>query len=149
MSILSLISPEVIKIGLTGRDKKSVLGELLQILIDAGKITNSEEILAALLKRESLQSTGLEFGIAVPHAKTAAVNRLILAVGIDSDGIEFDAIDKRPSHLFFMLLSPPDRSGPHIGALAEIARLSQSGEVLEKLRNATTVDQVVSLLKVQ
>ena len=106
MAIIDLVAPEVIKVGLTAKDKPSVLRELLQILIDAGKVTNRDEILDALTKRESLQSTGLEAGIAVPHAKTTAVSALTLAIGISPEGIDFDAIDHQPSKLFFLMLAP-------------------------------------------
>jgi len=149
MSILQLASEDVIKIGLTSQshEKPDVLRELVQILVSAGKINDLETVLQALLKRESLQSTGLESGIAVPHAKTPVVSKLTLAIGISKEGINFDAIDKKPSHLFFLLLSPPDKSGPHIGALAEIARLSTSKDILLKLKEAATTKDVIALLK--
>ena len=145
MAIIDLISPEVIKVGLASQDKPSVLRELLQILIDAGKVTNKDEILEALFKRESLQSTGLEAGIAVPHAKTAAVSALTLAIGISPEGIDFDAIDHLPSKLFFLMLAPPDKSGPHIEALAEIARMSKSKAFISALMAAKDVKEVMEL----
>lgn len=149
MSIITLLSPEIIKIGLSSSDKPAVLNELVQILVDSGKVVASDSIFEALMKREGLQSTGLEAGIAVPHAKTASVTKLVLAIGIDKNGIEFDAIDKKPSHLFFLLLSPPDKSGPHIGALAEIARLSKSEVILQKLIQSTSPEEACDLLKKQ
>jgi PTS system nitrogen regulatory IIA component len=145
MAIIDLITPEVIKVGLTSDDKPSTLRELLQILIDAGKVTKKEEILEALFKRESLQSTGLEAGIAVPHAKTAAVSALTLAIGISSDGIDFDAIDRQPSKIFFLMLAPPDKSGPHIEALAEIARMSKSKAFISALIAAQNAREVMEL----
>ena len=145
MAIIDLVAPEVIKVGLTSKDKPSVLRELLQILIDAGRVTNKEEILDALTKRESLQSTGLEAGIAVPHAKTQAVSALTLAIGISPDGIDFDAIDQQPSKLFFLMLAPPDKSGPHIEALAEIARMSKSKAFISALIAAKNAEEVMEL----
>ena len=145
MAIIDLIVPEVVKVGLTSADKPSVLRELLQILIDAGKVTNKDEVLDALIKRESLQSTGLEAGIAVPHAKTKAVPGLTLAIGINAEGIDFDAIDHQPSKLFFLMLAPPDKSGPHIEALAEIARMSKSKAFISALIAAKNVEEVLEL----
>ena len=145
MAIIDLIAPEVVKVGLTSKDKPAVLRELLQILIDAGKVTSKEEVLDALIKRESLQSTGLEAGIAVPHAKTQAVPALTLAIGISSEGIDFDAIDHQPSKLFFLMLAPPDKSGPHIEALAEIARMSKSKSFISSLIAAKNVEEVLEL----
>jgi nitrogen PTS system EIIA component len=147
MAIVDLISPEVVKVGLSSLDKPSVLRELLQILIDAGKVSNKDEILDALLQRESLQSTGLEAGIAVPHAKSAAVSSLTLAIGIAPNGIDFDAIDHQPSKLFFLMLAPPDQSGPHIEALAEIARMSKSKAFCSALMKADSVQEVMDLFR--
>ncbi len=145
MAIIDLITPEVIKVGLTSKDKPSVIRELLQILVDAGKITYSDEILDAILKRESLQSTGLEDGIAVPHAKTNLVDSLTLAIGIAPQGIDFDSIDHQPSKLFFLMLAPPDKTGPHIEALAEIARLSRSRAFIFSIVAARTSQEVMEL----
>ncbi|MBN1309507.1 MAG: PTS sugar transporter subunit IIA [Chitinispirillaceae bacterium] len=145
MAIIDLISPEVIKVGLAAKDKPSVLRELLQILIDAGRVIDRDEILEALLKREELQSTGLEAGIAVPHAKTRTVSSLTLAIGTAPDGVDFDAIDHQPSRLFFLMLAPPDKSGPHIEALAEIARMSKSRSFIAALIGAKTAKEVMEL----
>ena len=145
MTVIELITPEVIKVGLTAKDKPGVLRELVRILIDAGKVTDEDEILDALLKRETLQSTGLEAGIAVPHAKTTAVGSLTLAIGIAQEGIDFDAIDHQPSKLFFLMLAPPDQSGPHIEALAEIARMSRSRSFISSLIAAQSPKEVMEL----
>lgn len=145
MAIIDLIAPELIKVGLAAKDKPGVLRELLQILIDAGKVTDGDAILEALFKRESLQSTGLEAGVAVPHAKTNAVNSLTLAIGIAPDGIDFDAIDRQPSKLFFLMLAPPDKSGPHIEALAEIARMCRSRAFISSLIAARSSREVMDL----
>lgn len=145
MAFIDLFTMEVIKVGLTAKDKPGVLRELLQILIDAGKVTDGDAVLDALLKREALQSTGLEAGIAVPHAKTTAVGSLTLAIGIAPEGIDFDAIDHQPSKLFFLMLAPPDKSGPHIEALAEIARMSRSRAFISSLIAARSPKEVMEL----
>jgi mannitol/fructose-specific phosphotransferase system IIA component (Ntr-type) len=97
------------------------------------------------MKRESLGSTGLEQGIAVPHAKTQAVNALTVALGISPKGIEFQAIDGNPSKLFFLLLAPPDQSGPHIEALADIARITKSQAFCRTVISSTSAAEVVEL----
>jgi fructose-specific phosphotransferase system IIA component len=148
MALVDLISKEVVKVPLTSRDKTGVIEELVQLLVDAGKVMNREEVLDAIHKRESMGSTGLEFGIAVPHAKTMAVEQMTMSIGIAPQGIEFDAIDGKPSTLFFMILAAPDQSGPHIEALAEIAKLSKSKAVLNALIAATSADEVVDIFRV-
>lgn len=148
MALIDLITTEVVKVPLTARDKPGVIDELVQVLVDAGKITDREKVLDAINKREAMGSTGLEFGIAVPHAKTDAVKELIMAIGITPQGIDFDAIDGKPSTLFFLILAAPDQSGPHIEALAEIAKLSKSKAILGALVAASSAEEVVDLFRV-
>lgn len=147
MSLSDLIRPEVVKVPLTARAKSEVIGEMLDVLVDANKLSGDRDrAMNALLERESLGSTGLESGIAVPHAKTDAVRRLTLAIGIAPDGIDFESADGEPSKIFFLMLAPPDQSGPHIEALAEIARLARAPSFLKALARAGNPDEVVDLL---
>jgi fructose-specific phosphotransferase system IIA component len=148
MALVDLITPEVIKVPLTAEDKPGVIEELIQILVDAGKITDRSKVSDAIHQREALGSTGLEFGIAVPHAKTDAVKEIIVAIGIAPQGIDFIAMDGKPSKLFFLILAAPDQSGPHIEALAEIAKLSKSRAVLDALIHAQSADEVMDLFRV-
>lgn len=145
MALVDLIRPEVIKVPLVSTTKPEVIRELVELLRDAGKISDMEQVYDALMKRESLGSTGLEQGIAVPHAKTTAVNSLTVALGISPKGIDFQAIDGDPSKLFFLLLAPPDQSGPHIEALADIARITKSQAFCRTLASSTTPAEVVEL----
>ena len=147
MALVDLITNDVVKVPLISKDKSSVLRELLQILKDAGKVNDFNSALDALLKREQMASTGLEEGIAVPHAKTNAVKTLTIAIGISPEGIDFNSLDGKPSKLFFLMLAPPDQSGPHIEALAEIAKLSRSKAFCNALINAKSPDEVVELFK--
>lgn len=147
MALVDLISKDVVKVPLISRDKSGILRELLQILMDAGKVNDFDAALDALLKREQMASTGLEEGIAVPHAKTDAVKTLTIAIGISPEGVDFNSLDGKPSKLFFLMLAPPDQSGPHIEALAEIAKLSKSKAFINALINAKTPDEIVELFK--
>ena len=147
MALADLISPEVVKVPLAARTKDEALRELARVLLDAGKIRELESVCDALLAREALGSTGLEQGIAVPHAKTRAVSKLTAAIGISPRGIDFQAIDGQPSRLFFLLLAPPDQSGPHIQALAEIARLAKSPTFMRLLSAASSPQEVADLIR--
>lgn len=147
MALIDLIEEKVIKIPLTGKTKNEVIRELIDVLAGAGKITDKEKVYSVILERESKGSTGLEEGIAVPHAKTTAVTDLTLAIGISPQGIDFDALDKKPSQLFFLMLAPPDQSGPHLEALAEIARMTRSKAFCRTLINSQTPREVVELLQ--
>ena len=145
MALIDLIRPEIIKIPLESKSKEGILRELLQLLQDAGQLGSFDAAYSSLLDRESKGSTGLEEGIAIPHAKTDTVESLTLAIGIAPEGIDFQALDGKPSNLFFMLLAPPDQSGPHIEALSEIARLTQSKAFCRILLRSRDSEEIVEL----
>ncbi len=147
MALIDLVEEEIVKVPLESADKPDVLRELVQILQDAGKISDFDAVLAAVQQREDKQSTGLEAGIAVPHCKSDAVTSLKLAIGIAPQGIDFDSLDGQPSNLFFLLVAPPNQAGPHVAALAEIAKLAQSKSFCRALVNAGSAREVVELLK--
>ena len=147
MTLIQLVEEKIIKTPLESKDKPDVLRELVQILKDAGEIDDFGAVLKAVQDREDKLSTGLESGIAVPHGKTTAVSSLKLALGIAPEGIDFDALDKQPSKLFFLLVAPPNQSGPHVEALAEIAKLAQSKAFCKALTGADNAQEVVALMK--
>ncbi len=148
MALVDLITPEVVKVPLISKNKPSVIRELIEVLRDAGKISDVESVLDAINKREEQGSTGLELGIAVPHAKSDSVKNLTLAIGISPEGIDFNSFDGKPSHLFFLMLAPPSQSGPHIEALAEIAKLSHSRAFCDALIHSRTPEDIVELFRV-
>ena len=147
MALIDMVAENIVKIPLESKDKPDVLRELVQVLKDADEIDDFDAVLSAVQEREDKGSTGLEKSIAVPHAKTPAVSSLKLAIGIAPDGVDFDALDKQPSKLFFLLVAAPDQSGPHVQALAEIAKLSRSNALCRALVNADSAADVVELLK--
>ena len=147
MALIDLVEEKIVKIPLDSQDKPDILRELVQILKDAGEIDDFDTVLQAVQDREDKQSTGLEQGIAVPHCKCAAVTSLKLAIGIAPQGIDFDSMDKQPTNLFFLLVASPELSGPHVEALAEIAKLARSKSFCKALVNADNALEVVDLLK--
>ena len=147
MALIDLVTPEVIKIPLVSKDKPDVLRELVQVLKDAGLIEDYDAVLQAVQDREDKQSTGLEQGIAVPHGKTSAVSTLRFALGIAPEGIDFNSLDGQPTKLFFLLVAAPNQSGPHVEALADVAKLARSTAVCRALANAESAEEVTELLK--
>ena len=147
MSFIERLDESVIKIPLAARAKEEVFRELMELLAAAGKVTDAEAALRVVRERERLGSTGLENGIAVPHAKTTAVKDLTIAIGIAPSGIDFQALDGKPSTLFFLILAPPDKSGPHIEALAEIARMTRSTAFCKAVASARSAAEVVDLFR--
>jgi len=147
MALVDMVVEKIIKTPLESKDKPDVLRELVQILKDAGEIDDFDTVLKDVQDREGNMSTGLEKGIAVPHAKTDSVSSLKLAVGVAPEGIDFDSMDREPSKLFFLLLAPPNQAGLHVDALAEIAKLAQSTSFCEALVRAKSAQEVAELMK--
>jgi mannitol/fructose-specific phosphotransferase system IIA component (Ntr-type) len=128
-------------------DKFAVIEHLLDVAMQTGKIKNRQQALQDLLERERYLSTGYENGLAVPHAKTVAVDEMVLVFGLFRDGIEFDSLDGLPTHFVFLLLSPIDTSGPHLQALALLARNFQTSEVTQKLLHTTNEAEIREIFK--
>lgn len=146
MNLKKILTKDSVLPDLKAESKKEVIEELIGLLVAAGKFTGKTAAVQAVLAREEKMSTGMQNGIAIPHGKTDAVDQLIAAVGIHRNGVEFDSMDRKPSHIFILTLSPEKRAGPHIQFLAEISRVLSRPELREKLLVAHTADEILSLL---
>ncbi|MEW6672115.1 MAG: PTS sugar transporter subunit IIA [Thermodesulfobacteriota bacterium] len=123
------LSRELVSVDLMGTTRTAVIDELLVMLTRRGKVKDPAQARAALLEREELMPTGIQNGIAIPHARTDAVAELVCAVGIQKKGVDFGAIDNKPSRIFVMLLSPRETPGPQLQVMAMISRvLNQASE---------------------
>ena len=149
MALIELITEEVVKVPLISQGKPEIIKELIQLLHDSGQIKQNEMAYNDVLTREAQGSTGLEYGIAVPHAKTNAVKSLTIAMGISPEGVDFGALDGNPSKLFFLILAPPDQPGPHIEALAEIARLTRSKAFCNMVTATVSAREVVDIFRME
>lgn len=146
MNLSQLLTEDLIKIGLRHTDKQGIVEELVAILVAAGRVTDPNALVTATMEREAKGSTGLERGVAVPHCKTDAVTELTCSMAISHDGLDFDAADGKPSYIFIFLAAPPEMSGPHVRALANIAKLSQNEEFLRDLRLAATPGEALEII---
>lgn len=117
------LSPELVSVDLKGTTKTAVIDELLAILNRHGRVKDPALARTALLEREELMPTGIQNGIAIPHARTNAVTSLVCAIGIQREGVDFGAIDKKPSRIFVMLLSPIETPSPQLQLMAMISRI--------------------------
>jgi mannitol/fructose-specific phosphotransferase system IIA component (Ntr-type) len=145
--ILSLIEPESCTLTLTGVTKREIITELVDMLAAAGKLPDRDLVLEDVLEREVNMSTGMEFGVALPHAKTDGLTDTAVAVGIKKSGINFDSMDGLPSRLFILVVSPKKISGLHIQFLAAIGSILGDENLREAVINAKTVEEAVSLLR--
>jgi len=145
MALLDLLEEKIVKVPLVSDNKPEVIRELVEVLAEAGKIRNPEGVIQAVMERESMGSTGLDKGIAVPHARTTEIDTLCVAVGISAGGIDFEALDGEDSHLFFMIVAPPDQSSQHIQVLSEIAGIARSSAFCRMLTHAENAAEVIEL----
>jgi PTS system nitrogen regulatory IIA component len=146
MRLSELIPPAQIRIGLRATSKREVIEELVSLLpLPAGD--GRAEVVAAVLDRESVLSTGIGRGVAVPHGKTPSVPRLMGALGTCPGGLPFDAVDGQPCSVFFLLVSPPESAGPHVRALAQVARVLNREAAKKALTGATTAQEAVAVFR--
>ncbi|MGB0716803.1 MAG: PTS sugar transporter subunit IIA [Phycisphaerae bacterium] len=138
MDIVNLIQAECIKVPLAAAERFEAIEELVGVLAAAGKLSDQERVLHAIIAREKTRSTGIGLGLAVPHGKSDGAGTLVAAIGKPASPIEFESVDGRPCSMIFLLASPIDKTGPHIQALGGISRLWQT----ESFR--TAVDGVSS-----
>ena len=131
---------------LQANTKNGVIEELVDCLALSEQITDRDTVLQAVLAREEKMSTGMQNGIAIPHGKTDAVDKLCIAIGIKRNGVDFDAMDGQPCSIFIMTLSPKNRVGPHIQFLAEISKLLGIETIRNQLVTAQTADEILALL---
>lgn len=120
--------------------------QLVELIKKSGKVRDPELALEDVLSHERENSTGMENGIAIPHAKTDAVDELVACVGITSSGVEFECLDRKPARIFVMTLSPKDGTGPHVRFLAEVARLLKEKKVRKRVLAAKTNEELYTVI---
>ncbi|MFH2041712.1 MAG: PTS sugar transporter subunit IIA [Acidobacteriota bacterium] len=123
--------------------KDGIIAEMVNRLCAAGKISDCEAVLQAILFRENKMSTGMENGIAIPHGKTDQVKELVAAIGRKIEGVDFDSMDQQPSRIFIMTVSPASHSGPHLQFLAEVSKLLKDEEPRRRILEAKKVEDVI------
>src|SRR5216110_3510396 len=123
MRLSEILKPQNIKVPLAAQNKTDAIKELVGLLAESGDVTDAKKVLDAVLEREATRTTGIGNGLAIPHGKCQGTRDLVMAIGRAGAPIDFQAIDGRPVSIIWMLASPPDKTGPHIHALARISRL--------------------------
>lgn len=145
----NLFSENCINLNLKGSTKSEIIDELVEMLNVAGKLNDKEEYKKQILKRESQSSTGLEEGIAIPHAKTAAVKIPSIAFGISKNGVDYESLDGEPSKLFFMIAAPANASDTHIEILSKLTTMLLNDEIRERLLEVKTPQEVIDILSLE
>lgn len=147
MKIMDFLSKKAVTSSLKADDKEGVIRELVDILAKAEDIKNKEDLIKALMTRESLGSTGIGQGIGIPHAKTANVKNLVAAFGLSQKGVNFDSLDGEPVYIFFLLIAPEESAGPHLKALARISRMLKDKYFRELLKKAKDEKEILHIIQ--
>jgi len=145
VNLYSLLKPECINLSLSARKKKNVLRELVGFI---RKDKDSDLLVSTLLKREDLGSTGIGKGVAIPHGRSLVADKLEVVVGRSDAGVEFNAIDKQPVHLFFLIVAPPqDPGNQYLITLGRVAVICQELLKRKLYEKPQTPEEFIALVK--
>lgn len=147
MKLSEIVSPETILPEMTGRTADEVLKEFCRAIVVAGKYYSSEALYDRLYEREQQESTGIGNGLAIPHCKIENLSQAILAIGYSPHGVDFHALDGKPTHFFFMVVSPSNASVLHLRILAAVSRLLKSPNFLTELQEHPGKEEILALIK--
>ena len=132
---------------LKAKDKASLLEEMAEPLLALELIKNKRVILETLKKRETLGSTGIGHGVAIPHCRTLSVSDVQLVVGLSADGVEYDALDGKPVHLFFLIVAPPqEKSNLYLPILGKLVELLRDEDLRRRLQSIKTFEEFINAL---
>jgi nitrogen PTS system EIIA component len=143
--LTELLSPARVVVPLPADDRQTAIAALTRRLAEVAG-ARYQEVLGAVLERESVLSTGIGFGVAIPHARSAAVRELIMVAGVTPRPVPFDAIDGEPVRLLFLIVGPEASAGSHVKILSRIARLVRRESVRKQLLEAADADAFCQVL---
>jgi len=148
MKIMDFLSKKAIATDIRSTKKEEIIQELVDLLITTGEIEKRyrNKLIEALTARESLGSTAIGQGIAIPHAKSESVDKLVAALALSKKGVDFDSLDGEPVYIFFLLVAPQDSAGPHLKALARISRLLKDKYLRDALRNSQDEKAIIKII---
>jgi mannitol/fructose-specific phosphotransferase system IIA component (Ntr-type) len=148
MKLSEFVQPELIKVGLEAKDKWDAITQLIDLMIEAEQVKAEQrgKIIDVVFDRERSMSTGMERGIAIPHANSPLIEDVVGAIGISKTGIPFESLDGDPSDLIVLLVIPKDKFQKHVRTLAGIARLFNHDQMTAALRNAETAEEVMQII---
>ena len=146
MRLTDIIKPANVKVPLAATNKTDAIKELINLLAEHGDVADPAKVLGVVLDREATRTTGIGYGLAIPHGKTAGTSAVTMAIGKCATPIEFQAIDGRPVSIVWLLVSPPDKSVVHIATLARITKLMMKDKFRIEMNRATDAESVLKLI---
>jgi len=146
MKILDYLREEWVLADIQGTDKPSVLQELSNVLVKPCQVASSEELLQVLLEREKLESTGIGEGVAIPHGRSKKLKTFFIAFGRSVRGVDFDSIDGKPSHVFFLVMAPENAAVNNLKLLGRIVTLLKDASFKRRLMEARSQKELFEFI---
>ena len=148
MKITDFLCRDAVTNDLKASTKAEVITEMAGLLVEAGAIEKKHKakIIETLMAREALGSTAIGQGIAIPHGKSEAVEKMVAALAVSRKGVPFDSLDGEPSYIFFLLVAPIDSAGPHLKILAQISRLLKDKFFRDSLKSTKSGKEMLDLV---
>ena len=146
MKIAEFLSPQAVVADLRAQTKQEILKELSDSLARANPGLRPDRLVEVLHEREKLGSTGIGEGVAIPHGKLGGLTQLLASFGVSRGGVDFEAIDGKPTHLFFALVAPENSAGVHLKALARISRLFKNPRFRQSILEASSAEEIHRLI---
>lgn len=146
MNFKKVLSNGCFCLNLASNTKRGIIEEMVDMLFKEGKIPDRDAALHSVMEREKKMSTGMQYGIAIPHGKTNTVDGLVTAFALKPEGVNFESLDGQPARIFVMTISSANRTGPHMQYLTEISKMLNSPIVRQKLMEVKSVEDVIRLL---
>jgi nitrogen PTS system EIIA component len=146
MKICDVLQKEAILSDLKAQNKKGILEELVAPVAAIANV-NQEDLVKVLMERERLGSTGIGGGIGIPHGKMRDLESLVLGFGLSRKGVDFESLDSKPTHIFFLLVTPENSTGLHLKLLARISRILKNEPFKERLLNASDAEEIFGIIK--
>jgi len=146
MELSEILTPELIIYPLEANSKEKVISVLVDRLYKAGKISNSDAAKKAVIEREKLMSTGVGKGVALPHGKYVDIDDVLISVGVSINGIDFDAVDGQPVHIFVLLLTPERFPSKHLKLLSKFSRMLNKVNCREEILEALSAEEIAEII---
>jgi len=146
MKLSKFCEESLVNFNMKASTKTAVIDELVDLAATSTMVKDHDRLLQDVREREELVTTGVGYGVAFPHAKTRSVKGIVIAFGRNDKGIDFDAMDHKPVHLFFLIAAPEDAIGAHLNVMARLSFLMKSPENRQKLMDATSPGDVLTLI---
>ncbi len=148
MKLSKFCSEDLITFDLKSTDKVKVLEELVDLVSKSALVKDAGLLINDVKEREELVTTGVGYGVAFPHAKTKATKGIVIAFGRSDNGIDFDAMDHKPVHLFFLIAAPEDAIGAHLNVMARLSYVMKSEENRQQMMKVTSPGELLQMIDV-